>query len=79
MPASAPAGVSSRMKGSPVNSTHDLAQQAEGRLVVVAEEGADRDEGEHHRRQHQDQQEAPAGELALEQQRQQEAHDHLQR
>ena len=53
-----------RMKGSPVNSANRLAEQAEGRLVVVAEEGADRDEGEHHRRQHQDQQIAAQRETA---------------
>ena len=43
----------------------ELAEQAEGRLVVELEEDADRDEGQHHRRQHQHQENAAEREDSL--------------
>jgi hypothetical protein len=54
-----------------------LAQQPECRLVIVVKERADGDVAQHHGGQHQHQQDAPAGEIALEQQGEQEADDHL--
>ena len=78
MPASAPTSEPRQDEGLAGDRLHRLAQQPEGGLIVVAEEGADRDEAQHHRRQHQHQQHAATGEGLLEEQRQQEAHHELQ-
>ena len=51
------------------NEPHRLGEQAEGRIVIVAKEGADRDEGQHHRREHENQEKAPQRELLRKQQR----------
>ena len=45
---------------------HRLRKQPEGGIVIVAEEGADSHERQHHRRQDEDHQVAPEGETVLE-------------
>ena len=56
-----------------------VAEDAEGRVIVVGEEHARGDDRQHHRRQHQDQQVLAQRELLGEQHRQQEADEHLRR
>ena len=58
---------------------HRLRQEPEGRVVIVAEEGADRHERQHHRRQHEDEQIPSQRELLREQEGEQEADHHLHR
>ena len=56
-----------------------VAEDAEGRVIVVGEEHARGDHRQHHRRQHQDQQILAQRELLGEQHRQQEPDQHLGR
>ena len=67
------------MNCSPVMSSHHVAEDAEGRVVIVGEEDARCDDGEHHRCQHENEEVLAKRKLLGEEHGQQKADDHLRR